>query len=161
MSTMTRTALTATVLGTIALSGCTTNHDRDMMAEVAIRGGNATFDAQAGEYNHLFRYYPDETVYQSVYNGTWYWPTDSGWRHGATLPESTTVAGHYHLIELPTRKPYTEHFQVSQQFPNRETLAARALAYDLALGRRSADEVNGTGTGTAFATAPTNDQPPQ
>lgn len=159
MNHLNRFALAATVLGTVALVGCTSDNDRDMMAEAAIRGGDVTFDRDAGEFNYLFRYYPEESVYQSVYNGTWYWPTDSGWRHGSTLPETTTIAGHYHLLELPTKKPYTEHFQVSERFPNRETLEARALAYDLALGRRSAD---GTSAAEAvFATAPTNDQPDQ
>jgi hypothetical protein len=157
MISMTRFALAATVLGTVGLTGCTTDNDRNMMAEAAIRGSDVRFDAENGDFNYLYRYYPNEAVYQSVYNGTWYWPTESGWRHGDTLPAESTVAGHYHLLELPSQKPYTQHFQVSQRFPDRETLEARALAYDLALGRRSA---NGTGEGDAvFATAPTDDRP--
>lgn len=159
MTTLNRTILAATVLAAVATTGCTTNNDRDMMAEAAIRGGSITFDAAAGEFNYLYRYYPDDEVYQSVYNGTWYWPTSSGWRHGSTLPQDRTVSDHYTLLELPTKKPYTEHFQVSRAHPDRETLAARALAYDLALGRRSATDVGNGNTVEAFATAPTDDRP--
>ena len=159
MNTMHRFALAAVALATVGVTGCTTDLDRDMMAEAATFGGSMRFDAGSGEFNFLYRYYPDTTVYQNVSSGTWFWPTASGWTYGAALPEDFSADGHYHLLELPTKRPYTEHFQVSQRYPDRETLAARALAYDLALGRRSSQEL---GAGDAvFATAPTNDQPDQ
>jgi len=158
MSSTTRIALAATVLAGVAVMGCTTDNDRNAMAERAIRGGNVAFDRETGDFNYLYRYYPDEAVYQSVYNGTWYWNSGTGWRHGA-LPEDVEVEGHYHLIELPSRKPYTEHFHVSQRYPTTETLRARALAMDLAMGRRSAEDVNAGEGETVFADAPTDDRP--
>ncbi len=159
MSTTTRIALAAAVLAGVAATGCTTDNDRNAMAEQAIRGGSITFDREAGDFNYLYRYYPDDAVYQSVYNGTWYWKSQTGWRHGATLPEDVAIEGHYHLLELPSRTPYTEHFHVSQRYPSTETLQARALALDLAMGRRSAEDVNEASGEAVFATAPTDDRP--
>lgn len=154
---VTRFALAAVAtLGTATLTGCHNSNDRNMMAERAMRGSNIAFDHETGEIHYLYRYYPNEECYQSVYSGTWYFQTNEGWRYDEELPNSIASLGHYHLIELPTGLPGRMHASVSEEYPSAEVLAARARMYDIALGRDAADAAPATGE-TRIVNVPTDD----
>ncbi|MFK7959597.1 MAG: hypothetical protein AB8G96_03655 [Phycisphaerales bacterium] len=137
-----------------SLGGCTTDNDRNAMAEQAMRGSDVAWSEETGDFNYLYRYFPNDHVFQSVFSGTWYWEDNQGsWRWDTDRPDNLVVKGHYELIELPTRQPWTRYQQVAAQYPDIETLEARALAYDAYLGRSSA------ANGGVFATVPGNDRP--
>lgn len=116
--------------GLLATAGC--QSDASLLAEEAMQGGDARYHAETGELYRLYRYYPEEEVYRSVYHYTWYWQNeDGGWRTSDKLPEDMTVsADFFELVELPGPRPYVFHYDVKTANPSYETLVAQTDAFD-------------------------------
>ena len=148
---MKRTALILGTAVTILLTtGCSAYRDR--LAEAAMEGGDAKYDAKGNLYQ-LYEYYPDQQVYRSVYGGTWHYYNDNTdtWYRAPRLPEHVDMTDASHeLIELPTSHPWHQHAIIAKQYPSIHELRAQATAVQN-------DHYGDFIDAEAYATAPIND----
>jgi len=125
MSARTLTLTLGLAAAALAVTGCTTTQHRNAMAEAAAMDGHARFCPETSQSYRLYRYYPDNEVYQSVYHYRWFWQNGDQTFSSQSRPESVAVNENFYvLIELPTTRPFAMHTQVAAEFPSTSTLMA-------------------------------------
>ena len=125
MSARTLTLSLGLAAAAFTVCGCTTTQHRNAMAESAAMDGSTRFCPETSQPYRLYRYFPDNEVYQSVYHYRWFWQKGDQYFSSQSLPESVAVNENFYvLIELPTTRPFTQHTIVAAQYPSTDSLMA-------------------------------------
>jgi len=156
MSTHTLTLAAGLAAAALAISGCTTTQHRNAMAERAAMDGSARFCAESGQMFRMYRYFPNNEVYQSVHHYRWFWQDGDNTFSSQTRPESLEVDPNFYvLIELPTTRPFAMHTTVTAQYPSTATLMAiNSILHDEVMAQNTRTSFNADDA--TYVSAPTD-----